>query len=635
MGALEAVQRKAKPMRPVVRDLGLAPDSSLSRVWQVLISAVGLILLLPVSLLIALATKLTSKGPIVYTGQRIGRDMRPFGIYKFRTLLVDAEQRIGGRLLTPTDPLYTPIGRFLKRSKLDEIPQLWNVIRGDMNLVGPRPIRPVFLATSMREIVNYAARFTVRPGMTGLAQLRGGYFTDPRDKLRYDVLYIRNRSFFLDVKLVLATFVKLLNKWLTLGVFLGLILLCASFAPAIFRAPFQIDVAGFHLSPFESLGLLLACAALVRQIPAHRFYIYRVPTNRPMLCFLLFSIASGLLLGDLGPRLRDLAYFTSSGFLVYFLVVSGDMNSDVACRTTRLVALTAVVMSLIGILQVVIGTDFISPAGAMPQPDPPAIGSTLGSPVVLAAYLVLGMPLLLIELVSAQKREARDFWLACTTVVVVATLLTQTRTGLVGLGVTAALFSWRASRRSFRIFGASALAVGALLVVARAPGISWSTLNAEWTRRVTLTGAAISTDFPDTSDVIAGPEPGKGANSTIMVDTGRPLPERFQIENMHLTLMLRTGVLGWALMMWVVVAALAGIYRGWREITDERMRLTLWAIFSSGVGFLVSMTNFNAFYVPSMQVLFWGLLGVGTAIQTHLAGRRPMFNVVYRFGQGE
>ena len=136
-----------------------------------------------------------------------------------------------------------------------------------MNMVGPRPIRPVFLATSMREIRNYAARFVVRPGMTGLAQLRGGYFTHPRDKLRYDILYIRNRGFWLDLKLVVATFVKLLNRWLTLGLLLALIFLCASFVPAVFRSPFEVDVGGFHLSPFEALGLLLAAGALLRQIP--------------------------------------------------------------------------------------------------------------------------------------------------------------------------------------------------------------------------------------------------------------------------------------------------------------------------------------------------------------------------------
>jgi len=138
------------------------------------VAALGFLFLLPVSVIIAIAIKATSRGPILYRGTRIGRGMEPFTIYKFRTLLVDAEQRIGARLVTSTDPLYTPVGRFLRRYKLDEIPQLLNVVSGDMNMVGPRPVRPVFLATSVRDIPNYTERFRIRPGMTGLAQLRGG-----------------------------------------------------------------------------------------------------------------------------------------------------------------------------------------------------------------------------------------------------------------------------------------------------------------------------------------------------------------------------------------------------------------------------------------------------------------------------
>lgn len=233
MIALEATEIKVAEPAGAPRDLGLKPDSSISRWWQIALAAFGLILTLPLALAIAAATKLTSRGPVLYKGTRIGRGMAPFSIFKFRTLLVDAEQRIGARLLTPGDPLYTPVGRFLKKTKLDEIPQLWNVIRGDMNMVGPRPIRPVFLATSLREIPNYSARFTVRPGMTGLAQLRGGYFTHPRDKLRYDILYIRNRNPWLDLKLIVGTFVKLANRWLTLGLLLALVFLCASFVPAL------------------------------------------------------------------------------------------------------------------------------------------------------------------------------------------------------------------------------------------------------------------------------------------------------------------------------------------------------------------------------------------------------------------
>lgn len=627
--ALKTVEVPVRPTLSAPADMGLRPDGRWDRLWQGIVAAIGLILLLPVSLCIALAIKLTSRGPVLYRGTRIGKNLVPFQIVKFRTLLVDAEQRIGARLLTPGDPLYTPIGRFLKRTKLDEIPQLWNVVRGDMNLVGPRPIRPVFLATSMREIPNYAARFVVRPGMTGLAQLRGGYFTPPRDKLRYDLLYIRNRSMLLDVKLVLATFVKLLNRWLTLGLALLLVFLCASFLPGLFRSPLALEVGGFHLSPIEALGLLVATALLVRQIPSHRLYLYRTPTNLPMLCFIAFSLLAGLLEADLAPRLRDIAYFGVSGFLLVLLIVSGDVSAAFARRASRVVAGVAVLVAVVGILQLVLAVH------TMPAEDGlPRVASTLGSPVVLAAYLVLGLPLVGVELVSAERREERELWLICATLVLVAVVLTQTRASLLTLWVTGALFAWRVSGRAFRLVLGGALAFLALLVMTGALRFSPADLANEMRRRIEVTRAALSQETATLRGLI-GTEPGKGAVAVVAVERRPSDVQTVRNENMHLTLLLRSGIIGWALMMWVIGAALVGIYRGSRVVRDPRLALTLWAIFSSGVGFLISMSNFNAFYYPSVQILFWGLLGIGLAIVTHLNVRRPRFNVIYRFGQGE
>jgi lipopolysaccharide/colanic/teichoic acid biosynthesis glycosyltransferase len=625
--ALEATQVKVVPADAPPRDLGLRPDGDWSRLWQSAIALVGLVLLLPVSICIALATKLTSRGPITYRGTRIGRNLEPFQIIKFRTLLVDAEQRIGARLLTPGDPLYTPVGRFLKKTKLDEIPQLWNVVKGDMNLVGPRPIRPVFLATSMREIANYAARFVVRPGMTGLAQLRGGYFTHPRDKLRYDILYIRNRNAFLDVKLVLATFVKLLNRWLTLGLLLALVFLCASFLPTVFRSPFQVSVGGFQISPFEAIGLLAAAAALASQIPAHRLYLYQTPTNLPIVCFVLFSIAAGIFDGNLIARLRDVAYFSASGFLLLFLVISGEMSPGFAKRATRVVAMAAVAVALVAILQVVLDAHLAGDSGI------PRVSATLGSPIVLAAYLVLGLPLVFVELVCAERREERDFWLICTTLVLVAIVLTQTRTSLVALWLTGAVFAWRISPRVFRLVAGAALACLAVMVMTGALNLAPSEIASELSRRADVTAATMAEEASLYG--LVGTEPGKGAVSVVEVPRGDDAPQPMRNENMHLTLVLRTGVLGWALVMWIIGAALAFIYRGASAVRDQRLALTLWAIFSSGVGFLVTMSGFNAFYNPTIQILFWGLLGIGMAIVTHLNVRRPTFNVIYRFGQGD
>jgi hypothetical protein len=154
-------------------------------------------------------------------------------------------------------------------------------------------------------------------------------------------------------------------------------------------------------------------------------------------------------------------------------------------------------------------------------------------------------------------------------------------------------------------------------------------------RRIAVVQTALESDLW-TRRGLVGTEPGKGAASVVAIpDAAEGTTEFVKNENMHLTLMLRMGWIGWVLMMWIIAAALRGMYAAMAAVSDRRLALTLWAVFSSAVGFLVSMSNFNAFYNPTIQIVFWGLLGLGTAIATHAGGRRPTFNVVYRFGQGD
>jgi lipopolysaccharide/colanic/teichoic acid biosynthesis glycosyltransferase len=178
-----------------------------SEVVQRCLAAVGMVLIAPVLLGISLLIKLASPGPVLYRGLRVGKDRHVFTIYKFRTLLMGSEEKIGSRLLTEQDACYTAIGKFLKRTKLDELPQLFNVLKGEMNLVGPRPIRPIFLERLSHEIPGYDRRFNVKPGMTGLAQVRGGYFTKPKDKLRYELMYMKHQSLAFDLRIMYLTLV--------------------------------------------------------------------------------------------------------------------------------------------------------------------------------------------------------------------------------------------------------------------------------------------------------------------------------------------------------------------------------------------------------------------------------------------
>jgi len=178
-----------------------APDRGLDlvlRALDALLSALLLVATLPVTLPIAVAILVSDGAPVLYRGERIGRGGRVFEMLKFRTLRRGAEQRLGPylgeELVARTRGETTAIGRWLRATQLDEIPQLWNVLRGDMSLVGPRPIRPRFFAELAAELPAYWQRLVVRPGLTGFAQVRRGYETSMAEKLAHDLEWIADRS---------------------------------------------------------------------------------------------------------------------------------------------------------------------------------------------------------------------------------------------------------------------------------------------------------------------------------------------------------------------------------------------------------------------------------------------------------
>jgi lipopolysaccharide/colanic/teichoic acid biosynthesis glycosyltransferase len=222
----------------------------LIRVANIVLAALALVVLAPVMLLVALAVKLTSPGPVLYRQERVGLDRRwagfdrrwhgierrlehwsrandldrrrrlridrrsqdlggvRFTMYKFRSMYQDAEARTGAVWASRNDPRVTPLGRFLRASRLDELPQLFNVLRGEMNLVGPRPERPVFVERLRDEIEEYRLRQRVKPGITGLAQINHTYdssIDDVRVKVRYDLEYIRRRSLREDLRIMVRT----------------------------------------------------------------------------------------------------------------------------------------------------------------------------------------------------------------------------------------------------------------------------------------------------------------------------------------------------------------------------------------------------------------------------------------------
>jgi lipopolysaccharide/colanic/teichoic acid biosynthesis glycosyltransferase len=179
------------------------------------------VLAAPIIVLTAALVKLTSRGPAIYSQTRQGKGGRPFTLYKLRTMAHDCEKQSGVRWSTPGDPRITLLGRWLRCTHIDELPQLWNVLRGDMSLVGPRPERPEIAGKLAWALPHYYDRLAVRPGVTGLAQVQLPADTDldsVRRKLAYDLYYIRRVGFWLDLRLITCTALRMVGvPFFTLG----------------------------------------------------------------------------------------------------------------------------------------------------------------------------------------------------------------------------------------------------------------------------------------------------------------------------------------------------------------------------------------------------------------------------------
>ena len=221
------VARVLRPSRPtLLQPVSYEVVEGPRRALNVAVALVALVLTLPLWILIALAIRLTSRGPVFYTQERIGLDVRatgalsndprrkrdlggrPFTMYKFRTMAADAERGTGAVWSCQNDPRVTLVGRFLRHTRLDELPQLINVIKGDMNIVGPRPERPSIFAELRTKIPNYQLRQRTRPGITGFAQVNLEYDSTLEDvaaKVRYDLEYLSNQSVSCDLRIMAKT----------------------------------------------------------------------------------------------------------------------------------------------------------------------------------------------------------------------------------------------------------------------------------------------------------------------------------------------------------------------------------------------------------------------------------------------
>ena len=203
----------------LVKGTGLTPVERIAkRAMDILLSSMAILVFAIPMIAVAIAIKLEDGGPVFYRQKRMTRGGREFDILKFRSMIVDAEKYAGAVLATENDPRITKVGRFIRATRLDEIPQILNILKGDMSVVGPRPERKVLAEEISKEVPEFAYRLKVRGGLTGYAQIYGKYNTNSYDKLRLDLMYIENYSLLLDIKLIILTLRIIFSKDSTEGI---------------------------------------------------------------------------------------------------------------------------------------------------------------------------------------------------------------------------------------------------------------------------------------------------------------------------------------------------------------------------------------------------------------------------------
>ncbi len=213
---LETVSPQASKRNRIydVPDIGVLPKkpfySFFKRLFDIVISILALLILAVPMIIVAIIILCDSKGPAIYKQERLGKDGKPFMLYKFRSMHLDAEDN-GAQWACENDTRCTRIGHFLRKSRIDELPQFFNILAGQMSLVGPRPERPYFYNEFEQYIHGFSQRLKVVPGLTGLAQVNGGYDLLPEEKIVYDMEYIKSRSFLLDIKCIIKTIAVIFN----------------------------------------------------------------------------------------------------------------------------------------------------------------------------------------------------------------------------------------------------------------------------------------------------------------------------------------------------------------------------------------------------------------------------------------
>jgi lipopolysaccharide/colanic/teichoic acid biosynthesis glycosyltransferase len=605
---------------------------AVTRVYNFTAALIGLIFLSPLMAIVAFLIKVSSRGPILYRGQRVGKDERIFTIYKFRTLEHGAESQIGARLLTRGEPRVTPVGRVLRKRKLDEFPQLYNVLRGDMNLVGPRPIRPVFLEEAKRTIPGYVERFRIPPGITGLAQLRHSYYLSPRNKLRYERVYMRRRSVPYDLWIILLTFTRLLSRQVTALTLLILMVLFTLFLPETVSQQLSIPVFGRHVSLINLAIFGMGAFFALRYLRGEMIFL-KTPVDRLVAAFLVASGAVSLL-HDAGARsIVPLIQFACTGFgLYYFVVNSVNDRANEMTLYMKGIAVIAFVSGLAGVVGFLLVHGQVRSETLRAGLDAKLVNEFLVNRNVLVSYFILCLPLLLAATRHFTSPVKRSLGLVCFVTSVAFAARYFSKRGMLVLGGTLLLYGWRHRRETpTRVLAAGlVLVLAAHVIVTGKPPWDLEMPIARVQEQVMLQATVLREDRLALF-LGAGKDAWRDIALPETVESKETLLPEGGLNNMYLTLLLEYGIIPLFLMIAVLVGILRTIRRGVDGMKEPALAEFLWAILSGLAGIVVNLFFFDAFRSISVQVPFWIFAGLATGIAIKFGQQRRKYYRLWHY----
>jgi len=593
-----------------------------TRTYNFLGALIGIILLSPLLLGIAAAVKLTSTGPALYRGARVGQRERLFHIFKFRTMHVGAEQRIGKRLVEQGEDHFTPIGRFLRRYRLDELAQLLNVLNGDMNLVGPRPVRPVFLEDHKRNVPGYAKRFFVRPGITGKAQVRGGYYTPPRHKLFYEILYIRKRNVLMDLNLILLTFLRVMNRIFTTGFLLAWLLLMALVLPREIQQELTVQLGPLSINLIYFVPPLIALWHIfARDGGDTRLYALRTPADRFLVGFVAVSLCIIPFSRVPVEAMKGVGWYLTNGIVVFYIVLNSRLVTE---RRSMLIKTLLISATFAGLLSI----DELLERVGWPQSTRHA-----GVAIVLAGLSIITVPLALARWQQAQGPRRRSVYALVAAVLFGITLLTLRKAGVFFFVIAVVLYVFRERPRWAMGILLSYLCAVAVLSTTQSAGYGPKSVWAELQGDVRRQAQVLDHVQPLRLAVGVGarslPAHALKDDAYRAIRQGR-LPKVPATHNTWLSLLAEHGIIGFGCFAGFLGSCLALMVRATRRITDLGARRDLWAVTAGLIGFVGYMFTADLFFrLPTLLVFFCMMgLGVGVAL-THQPGPRTYYRIVH------